>query len=220
LRSTRGSGDWSVDMGLLLSLPRGRRPAGRGRDGLRAHREEKEPGGALADGPDEGLSYYPGACGRVPRGDPRVWRTESSGGGVPLSPLSTREWQQSGMYVCAGASPHLLRIHRARHPGREPSIDQEDPRRRDPRQTHLLKAGHGGVAPSRGVPQRVAGHGVIPLEVFGPEGVDMSTGGGYGSLVEAQIWAGPDGGFTTCSRPPAHAASTVHKPMSAHTPAT
>ena len=33
-------------------------------------------------------------------------------------------------------------------------------------------------------------------------------------------WVGPDGGFTTSSRPPAHAASTIHKPMSAHTPAT
>ena len=130
-------------------------------DGLQAQRWEKEPGGALADGPDEGLSYYPGACGRVPRCDPRVWRTESSGGGVPLSPLSTREWQQSGVYVGAGASPHLLRIRRARHAGREPSIDQEDPRRRAQRQTHLLKACHGRVAPSGGVPRRVAGHGVI-----------------------------------------------------------
>ena len=44
--------------------------------------------------------------------------------------------------------------------------------------------------------------------------------GGCGSLVEAQIGAGPDGGFTTCSRPSAHASSTVHTPMSAHTPAT
>jgi hypothetical protein len=32
--------------------------------------------------------------------------------------------------------------------------------------------------------------------------------------------AGPDGCFTTSSRPPAHAASTVRTPMSAHTPAT
>jgi hypothetical protein len=100
----------------------GCRPAGRQRCGRRAQRGEKEPGGALADGPHEGLSYQQGACGRVPLCDPRVWRTQSSGGGVPLSPLSTRKWQWSGVYVGAGASPHLLRIHRTRHAGREPSI--------------------------------------------------------------------------------------------------
>jgi hypothetical protein len=171
---------------------------------------EKEPGGALADGPDEGLSYCPGACGRVPRGDPRVWRTESSDGNVPLSPLSTGESQQSGVYVGVRgvASP-------PQDPQGAPrwarAIAQEDPRRRDHRQTRLLVEASHGASPVTGS---------YPLDVFGYEGVDRPTGGGCGSLVEAKIWAGPDGGFTTCSRPPAHAASTVRKPISAHTPTT
>jgi hypothetical protein len=39
--------------------------------------------------------------------------------------------------------------------------------------------------------------GSSPLEVFSPEGVDMSTGWVCGNLLEAKIWIGPDGGFTT-----------------------
>jgi hypothetical protein len=106
-------------------------------------------------------------CGRPPRGailvqrgprqaaspfDPRVWRTESSGGNVPLSPLSTGESQQSGVYVGVWGG----RLTSSGSAGRAtPGARHRSGRPQAPRSSP--------DTPTRGgVPRGVAGYGVIP----------------------------------------------------------